>query len=171
VGFVHAVCSSGVSMSLRSGPSLGSFLAKEPYRATILIVSMFAAPGVALAQTTGAVADPPTQPSSEMPSGACMPIGVTASGEVVFPLTCKTFLEQKRDPLGASRSTTTSGKLEAPPAGPDATAAIPVPTKPDVQSVTSVSSPATSSTGDDGGKKRKHAKRKRARRPPPSDRE
>jgi hypothetical protein len=54
----------------------------------------------ALAQTTGAV-DPnpaPAQPSAseEVPRGGCMPIGLTASGEMVFPILCKEFIERRR---------------------------------------------------------------------------
>ena len=48
--------------------------------------------GALIAQTTGSV-DPnhgPVEPSAKQdvdpPPGGCMPIGVTASGEIVFPL-------------------------------------------------------------------------------------
>ena len=49
----------------------------------------------ALAQTTDAPnpnATPPAKEGSQ--SGDCMPIGVTASGEVAFPFLCKDFLER-----------------------------------------------------------------------------
>jgi len=54
----------------------------------------------ALAQTTGSM-DPTGDRSSsgakpEPPPGGCTPIGVTASGEIVFPLLCKDFLERFR---------------------------------------------------------------------------
>ncbi|MBV9530021.1 MAG: hypothetical protein JO283_02820, partial [Bradyrhizobium sp.] len=52
----------------------------------------------ALAQTTDAPnpnATPAGPPAKEGPqTGDCMPIGVTASGEVVFPFLCKDFLER-----------------------------------------------------------------------------
>src|SRR3981081_1714325 len=56
--------------------------------------------GAALAQTTGAV-NPnaaPAQPSvnADVPPGGCMPIGLTTSGEIVFPIECKEFIEQHR---------------------------------------------------------------------------
>src|ERR1700730_11622949 len=56
--------------------------------------------GAALAQTTGTV-DPsraPAEPSikDDVPPGACMPIGLTASGEIVFPIQCKEFIERQR---------------------------------------------------------------------------
>jgi hypothetical protein len=56
--------------------------------------------GVAYAQTPGSVNLNPT-PSQlvdqdEVPLGGCMPIGLTASGNVVFPIACKTFLELQR---------------------------------------------------------------------------
>jgi hypothetical protein len=54
----------------------------------------------ALAQTTGAVnpSAAPAQPSgnADVPPGGCMPIGLTTSGEIVFPIQCKEFIEQHR---------------------------------------------------------------------------
>jgi hypothetical protein len=56
------------------------------------------ASSAALAQTTGAT--DPTAPkptmSEDVPPGGCMPIGVTAAGEMVFPLACREFLERIR---------------------------------------------------------------------------
>src|SRR3981081_1030202 len=56
--------------------------------------------GAALAQTTGAV-NPnaaPAQPSvnEDVPPVGCMPIGLTTSGEIVFPIQCKEFIERHR---------------------------------------------------------------------------
>jgi hypothetical protein len=53
------------------------------------------------AQTTSSVNPNPAQadPSvkqDEPPPGGCMPIGLTASGEVVFPFQCKDFLERQK---------------------------------------------------------------------------
>jgi hypothetical protein len=31
-----------------------------------------------------------------LPLGACMPIGVTVSGEIVFPFQCKDFIERQK---------------------------------------------------------------------------
>ena len=54
----------------------------------------------ALAQTTATVnPNPvPVQPSAtdEVPPGGCMPIGMTASGDIVFPIQCKAFIERHR---------------------------------------------------------------------------
>jgi Putative peptidoglycan binding domain len=52
----------------------------------------------ALAQTTAAI-DPnhaaaPSSGSDDVPPGGCMPIGVSASGEIIFPFLCKGFLER-----------------------------------------------------------------------------
>jgi outer membrane biosynthesis protein TonB len=55
--------------------------------------------GAALAETTGAVnPGAPAQPSvnDEVPPGGCMPIGLTTSGEIVFPIQCKGFIERHR---------------------------------------------------------------------------
>jgi len=60
----------------------------------LLFLSMLAASGAASAQTTGTLG--PSSDKDEVPLGACTPIGVTASGEVVFPFMCKAFLERRR---------------------------------------------------------------------------
>ena len=56
--------------------------------------------GAALAQTTGMVNPSlvPQEPSAaeEPPPGGCMPIGLTASGDIVFPFQCKAFIERQR---------------------------------------------------------------------------
>jgi hypothetical protein len=56
--------------------------------------------GAAFAQTTGAVnpSAAPAQSSvnADVPPGGCMPIGLTTSGEIVFPIQCKEFIEQHR---------------------------------------------------------------------------
>jgi len=56
--------------------------------------------GAALAETTGAVnpSSTPAQPSAneDVPPGGCMPIGMTTSGEIVFPIQCKEFIERHR---------------------------------------------------------------------------
>jgi hypothetical protein len=56
--------------------------------------------GAALAQTTG-TANPNSAPAApsvkeDVPPGGCMPIGLTASGEIVFPIQCKEFIERQR---------------------------------------------------------------------------
>ena len=52
------------------------------------------------AQTTGTVDPSPAtaQPSvkEDVAPGGCMPIGLTASGEIVFPIQCKEFIERHR---------------------------------------------------------------------------
>src|SRR6266852_3917003 len=56
--------------------------------------------GAALAETTGAVnlGSVLAQPSvnDDVPPGGCMPIGLTTSGEIVFPIQCKEFIERHR---------------------------------------------------------------------------
>jgi hypothetical protein len=50
----------------------------------------------ALAQTANPNDAPAIPSKEEPPPGGCMPIGVTASGEVVFPFLCRNFIEQHR---------------------------------------------------------------------------
>jgi hypothetical protein len=63
-------------------------------------VLLAAMSGVALAQTTGAVNPTPAsaEPAAkvEPPPGGCTPIGLTVSGEIVFPFQCKEFIERQR---------------------------------------------------------------------------
>jgi hypothetical protein len=75
--------------------------------------------GAALAQTSSP-ADPspvpaasPAKDGNMPPPGGCKPIGLTVSGEVVFPLECKEFIERMRaiDPKPAA--------AEAKPAAPE----------------------------------------------------
>jgi hypothetical protein len=54
----------------------------------------------AIAQTTGTLNPSPTpvEPSvkQDVPPGGCMPIGMTASGEMVFPIQCTEIIERER---------------------------------------------------------------------------
>jgi len=57
--------------------------------------------GASLAQTTG-TANPsgaPAEPSvkEDISPGGCMPIGLTASGQIVFPIQCRELIEQQRE--------------------------------------------------------------------------
>jgi hypothetical protein len=67
-------------------------------RLLVLLLSVMSS--AALAQTTGTVNPGTTaaQPSvnQDVPPGGCMPIGLTASGEIVFPIQCKGIIEQQR---------------------------------------------------------------------------
>ena len=69
-----------------------------------------------LAQSTGSV-DPraaPVEPSvkeDDPPPGGCMPIGLTVSGEVVFPFQCKEYIERlkardQKAPVGEEKPAT-----------------------------------------------------------------
>jgi hypothetical protein len=70
------------------------------YRAGALCCVVTVMSGAALAQTTGMVnpSPVPAVPSAkeEPPPGGCMPIGLTASGEIVFPFQCKAFIELQK---------------------------------------------------------------------------
>jgi len=75
--------------------------------------------GAALAQTSnpanpsGVPAESAAKEGEMPPPGACKPIGLTVSGEVVFPLECKEFIDRMRamDPKPAA--------AEAKPAAPE----------------------------------------------------
>ena len=66
----------------------------------LLILLLTVTSGAAFAQTTVTVGPSPSpaEPSmkEDVPPGGCMPIGLTASGEIVFPIQCKEFIERQR---------------------------------------------------------------------------
>jgi hypothetical protein len=82
--------------------------------------------GAALAQTTGSVNPNPSpaEPSAsvDVPPGGCMPIGLTAAGEIVFPIQCKEFIERERGkaveqkPVATEQAATTPSRESAAPA-------------------------------------------------------
>jgi hypothetical protein len=61
----------------------------------------------ALAQTNSEAAKPTGEPAigtdlpkiDSVPPGGCMPIGLTARGDLVFPMQCRELLERQRGPL------------------------------------------------------------------------
>src|SRR5712664_3716381 len=66
----------------------------------LLAVLLSVVARAALAQTTATVnPSAPAQPSvnDDVPPGGCMPIGLTSSGEIVFPIQCKEFIERHRE--------------------------------------------------------------------------
>jgi BA14K-like protein len=90
--------------------------------------------GVALAQTSSP-AEPGTAPAEssvkddQPPPGACKPIGLTVSGEVVFPLECRDFIERHKamsPPMTTppvppeSRPAAAEANPEAKPVAPEA---------------------------------------------------
>jgi hypothetical protein len=83
----------------------------------VLAVLFSIVSSAAVAQTTGA-ANPntdPTPPSvkDDVPPGGCMPIGLTASGEIVFPIQCKEFIERVRGPIAEQKPAAVEDKLPA----------------------------------------------------------
>jgi hypothetical protein len=58
----------------------------------------------------GAVTPNSAVPSTDVPPGGCMPIGITAAGEMVFPIQCKNFIDKER---GATAKPTEGEKAAA----------------------------------------------------------
>src|SRR5882757_3672450 len=80
----------------------------------LLVFLLTVTSGAAFAQTTGTV-DPspaPAEPSmkEDVPPGGCMPIGLTASGEIVFPIQCKEFIERQRGQAVEQKPATAEGR-------------------------------------------------------------
>lgn len=87
--------------SLQSAPDMIAARLLAPAAFVLCCVLPAVMGGAALAQT-GSLADPsPTAAQSspkedDPPPGGCKPIGLTVSGEVVFPLECKEFIERQK---------------------------------------------------------------------------
>ena len=98
--------------------------------------------GVALAQTsspaeTGTAPAESSAKDDQPPPGACKPIGLTVSGEVVFPLECRDFIERHKamsppmttppippESRPAAAEANPESKTEAKPVAPEAKPAI-----------------------------------------------
>ena len=81
-------------------------------RLLALLLSLMSS--AALAQTTGAL-DPspaPAKPSvsEDVPPGGCMPIGLTAAGEIVFPIQCRALIERARGNAVEQKPAAAGGK-------------------------------------------------------------
>ena len=63
---------------------------------------------VGVAQTSDS---PPRSSDNGPPPGGCTPIGVTVSGEIVFPMTCMDFIERHK---AADRAATAAAEKPAP---------------------------------------------------------
>jgi hypothetical protein len=70
--------------------------------ALVLILSALAPCEVraedAIAQNRLAQMEQP-KPGNQLPAGSCMPIGLTARGDIVFPWECRELIEQQRGPI------------------------------------------------------------------------
>lgn len=173
-GFRPALSHGGASMSSRSSNRAGIFPAQWPCTAMIrlLVVCMLGISGPAFAQTTGAVGLNPVTPpdKEEVPRGGCTPIGVTASGEIVFPFTCKVFLERRRGPIEEPpKPAAQAEKTETPAPAVPVQAATQVKDEPAIQVVgtdaSSKSSADEQKLGDDGKKRSRQAKRLQRAKP------
>src|SRR3977135_2639015 len=58
------------------------------------------------AQPEGATAD-------RVPAGGCMPIGLTARGDLVFPLQCRELIERERGPISEEQTRAVQQKLDS----------------------------------------------------------
>jgi hypothetical protein len=76
--------------------------------------------------------------AKSQPQGSCMPIGLTASGELVFPWDCRAIIEKQRGPVSMnlpSSPTEPSVKDQGPEKDmqpPEQTAVVPAPSQPQI---------------------------------------
>jgi hypothetical protein len=117
---------------------------------------LFLMSGAAIAQTTGTVNPRPAlaEPSmkeEDPPPGGCMPIGLTVSGQMVFPIQCKEFIERHRGKAVEQKP----AAVEAKPASKQSESVAPENSKPLIKRVETVPLP----------KRVEDASRERARSP------
>jgi BA14K-like protein len=116
--------------------------------------------GVALAQITGTVnpSPAPAGPSvkEDVPPGGCMPIGLTASGEIVFPIQCRELIERQRGKTVEQNP----AAAEEKPAVKQSEGVVPEVSNPVINPVETVPLPK---------KRVEHAPRERASRPDDGD--
>src|SRR5258708_31220142 len=105
----------------------------------LLVLFLMAMSGAAFAQTTDTAkpSPAPAEPSvkEDVPPGGRMPIGLTASGEIVFPIQCKEFIERQRGKAVEQKP----AALEEKPAKPEGGS--PVNSKPAIKPVETVPLP------------------------------
>src|SRR5467141_1328609 len=53
------------------------------------------------------------QRSDGVPAGGCMPIGLTARGDLVFPLQCRELIERERGPISEQQARAVQQKLDS----------------------------------------------------------
>jgi hypothetical protein len=70
------------------------------------------------------------QKSESLPTGSCMPIGLTARGEIVFPWECRELIEKQRGPVSEeipkpSKDSVSKESAASPSPGPEQVFATP----------------------------------------------
>jgi hypothetical protein len=70
----------------------------DPMRIFPAVLLLVAVGGTAFAQDSETTTPKPAEPSLtvDVPPGGCMPFGVTAAGDLVFPIQCKELIERRR---------------------------------------------------------------------------
>ena len=62
------------------------------------------------------------QRSDSVPAGGCMPIGLTARGDLVFPMQCRELIERERGPIPEEKQQISEPRPQAEPLGKTAPA-------------------------------------------------
>lgn len=89
----------------------------------ILLISAATLPALLGMSSVGVAQSPEPQPrfsDDGPPPGGCTPIGVTVSGEIVFPMTCKDFIERHKAKDRASTAAETKPATTEASKAPDA---------------------------------------------------
>jgi len=124
-------------------------LPSDAFALALLLSVMTVMSSAALAQTTGTInpSPAPEEPSvlkEDVPPGGCMPIGLTASGEIVFPIQCRELIERQRGKAVEQKPAAVEEKtiaVEEKPGAKQSEAAAPESSKPVTKPAESVAAP------------------------------
>jgi hypothetical protein len=123
------------------------------FGAFVLVVLLSVMSGAALAQTTGTVNPAPapaeTSTKADVPPGGCIPMGVTASGEIVFPIQCRELIERQRGKAVEQKPAAVEEKpvaVEEKPAAKQSGDVAPKNSQPAIKPAETVSFPSALST-------------------------
>ena len=137
----------------------------------LLVLFLIAMSGAAFAQTTDTAkpSPAPAEPSvkEDVPPGGCMPIGLTASGEIGFPIQCKEFIERQRGKAVEQKPAALEEKPAQAAKQPES--ASPVESKPVAKPVETASLPKKRSVEAKPRERRKVSRREKKRSLPPLD--
>jgi hypothetical protein len=137
----------------------------------LLVLFLMAMSGAAFAQTTDTAkpSPAPAEPSvkEDVPPGGCMPIGLTASGEIVFPIQCKEFIERQRGKAVEQKPAALEEKPAQAAKQPDSASR--AESKPVAKPVERASLPKKRSVEGKPRERRKVSRREKKRSLPPLD--
>jgi hypothetical protein len=108
------------------------------------------------------------QRSDGVPAGGCMPIGLTARGDLVFPMQCRELIERERGPIPEEKQQISEPRPQAEPLGKTAPAEKVTPVAVAPVEVTPADAAATAQPPERARKRLSRAERRKQQGPAPA---